>query len=181
MNRIDYIAKYNGCDCIVHETNNEVIPTVAYIEGVDFNAGHIICERVNYEPSQIQLLLRPMSDLKNLSLNENNIPYLYELYSKFNKQNCLLKHGNFQNRVDSLKFNHPNHLNNFITENTDNVLSMPYILVEILIEMRFDIFGLIEKGYAIIDPKSNKVTDSNINVINVVTQFNNTLNRNFYD
>lgn len=64
--KLRFLAQYPKQSCIITEggARHETIVTHDCIEGVDYVLGKVICERVNWDPSQITLLLK---DVKNIS------------------------------------------------------------------------------------------------------------------
>lgn len=62
--RLQFIATYPRQTCVIIEksvADQSPIETQDQVEGVDYILTQAICERVNWSPDQIVLLLRPMS------------------------------------------------------------------------------------------------------------------------
>jgi hypothetical protein len=93
------------------------------VEGYDFLNNSIILERVNVKLSDIKPILRPLSDLSKDDFGEYLIEELYTL--------------DFEKQILS------------ILEDIRWVNQCDYLLIQLLIEKHYDVFGLIEKGLAI--------------------------------
>lgn len=68
----DYIHLYTDIDILICEPGIEPVP--ATLEGFDYHQKKVIAERVNYDPTWVVPLLRPLSDLK-----QEEITYLEKI------------------------------------------------------------------------------------------------------
>lgn len=145
-----YFIRYER-ECVDKTATNIIwseykVPVRTQLNAVNLNG---------FEYDNSKPILRPLSDLtKEIEVNGEKFVPMIKLVSPDGKEWDLMKvveYNPFPKLGGDRKYYKVEHdsLGEIISINPNNVLVLPYNLVQYLFEWHFDVFGLIEQGLAI--------------------------------
>lgn len=129
----DYLHFYPKAPILIYEPGIE--PVSHYLEGIDWCLGKAIAERVNYDPSWIKPILRPLSDITE----EEKAEFIEICGIEPEDMACLVR-----SRDEFFS----EHETSFGTAHLTNIAQWA-VGVKYLLSKHFDLFQLIESGLAI--------------------------------